>query len=105
LSYKSRLPEIGVAAMLRAQKAVEFAGQEIEFEARARARRDTGDMAAGIEWRPDYRGEPHGRVVGSDWKTAFNEFGTVKKAAQPMLVPAAEHARAAFLADMSRIYE
>lgn len=105
MTYVSRFDEITAKASLRAQKAVEFAGQEIEFNARARARKDTGDMAAGIEWRPDKTGDPQGRVVATDWKTNFHEFGTVKKAAQPMLVPAAEEARRGFLRDMDRIYE
>ena len=105
MSYESRWDEIVTAASLRAQRAVEEAGQEIEFLARARARKDTGDMAAGIEWRPDKTGKPEGKVVGSDWKTNFHEFGMVKKAAQPMLTPAAEEARPGFLRDMSGIYK
>lgn len=105
MTYTSRFDEITAAAALRAQKAVEFAGQEIEFLARARARKDTGDMAAGIEWRPDKTGKPEGRVVGSDWKTHFHEFGTVREPARPMLVPAAEQSRPGFLQDMSGIYK
>jgi HK97 gp10 family phage protein len=105
MTYTSRFDKIIAASGLRAQKAVEFAGQEIEFHARARARKDTGDMAAGIEWRPDKTGKPEGRVVATDWKTHFWEFGTVKEPAQPMLVPATETARPGFLNDMSGVYE
>lgn len=105
MTYTSRFDEITQAASLRAQKAVEIAGQEIEFEARARAAKNTGDMAAGIQWRPDKTGKPEGRVVGSDFKTHFYEFGSARQAAQPMLVPAAEQARPGFLQDMSRIYK
>lgn len=105
MAYKSRFDEITAAASLRAQKAVEIAGQEIEFLARSRARIDEGDMAAGIEWRPDKQGAARGRVVATDWKTNFHEFGTVKKPAQPMLIPASEQARPGFLQDMSGIYK
>ena len=105
MPYVSRIDEIIAAAHLKAQKAVELAGQEIEFGARARARKDEGDMAAGIEWRPDKTGKPEGRVVGKDWKTHFWEFGSTRNLPQPMLVPAAEEARAAFELDMSRIFE
>jgi hypothetical protein len=91
-------------ANLEVQKAVEVAGQEIEFEARARARKDTGAMALGIEWRPVRTGAPRGRIVATDWKTVFWEFGTAQHAAQPMLVPAAEVARPSFLRDMRKAY-
>jgi hypothetical protein len=52
MGFKSRIPEIVQQASVRTQKAVEFAGQEIEFDARRRARKRTGDMAAGIQWKP-----------------------------------------------------
>lgn len=102
-TLKSRIPEITSQASLAAQRAVELAGQEIEFEARQRARKDTGDMAAGIEWKPA-KGGMSGRVVGKDFKTHWHEYGTVNMSAQPMLIPAVEHARAAFLADMRRVF-
>lgn len=104
MTYVSRIPEVTAIASLRAQKAVEIAGQEIEFEARARARKDTGAMAAGIEWHPDKTGAPSGRVVARNWKTNFWEFGTVKHAPTPMLIPAAEVARPSFHRDISGLY-
>lgn len=102
-TLKSRIPQIASQASLATQKAVHLAGEEVEFEARSRARKDMGDMAAGIEWKPAKSGMS-GRVVGKDFKTRWHEYGTVNMPAQPMLVPAAEQARAAFLSDMRRVY-
>lgn len=109
-SFKSRIPEIVQQASLRTQKAVEFAGQEIEFDARRRARKRTGDMAAGIQWKPSRTNRgglvTSGRVVGKDFKTRWHEYGTKPGLTpQPMLRPAARDAQAAFLRDMARIYK
>jgi hypothetical protein len=110
MGFESRIPEIIQQASLRTQKAVEFAGQEIEFDARRRARKRTGDMAAGIQWKPSRTNRgglvTSGRVVGKDFKTRWHEYGTKQGlTAQPMLGPAARHAGAAFLRDMSQIYK
>jgi hypothetical protein len=87
MGFKSRIPEIVQQASLRTQKAVEFAGQEIEFDARRRARKRTGDMAAGIQWKPSRTNRgglvTSGRVVGKDFKTRWHEYGTKRGLTRP----------------------
>lgn len=100
---QSRIPTITQQASLRTQKAVTFAGEEVVFLARKKARKDTGDMAAGIVWKPGKDGHS-GRVRGTDFKTRWNEYGTKKMSAQPMLRPAAHEAEAGFIRDMSKVY-
>jgi hypothetical protein len=103
-TLKSRIPAITQRASIRAQRAVEFAGQEIEFRARQKARKQSGDMAAGIEWKPG-KGGMSGRVVGRDFKTRWHEYGTKRGlTAQPMLTPAAHEAEAAFVLEMAKTY-
>lgn len=102
---QSRIPEIASYASLATQRAVERAGQEVEFHAlqHASSRRRTGAEMQAIRWVPN-RKQPHqGRVVSS-FVTRFHEYGTIFISARPALGPAAEEVAEHFLHDMSNVY-
>lgn len=106
MPLQSRIPEIASVASLATQRAVEKAGQEVEFHAleRASRRRQTGQEMGGIRWMPNKKNTHQGRVV-STFVTRFHEYGTVFMAANPILGPAAEQVEESFLHDMGQVYK
>jgi hypothetical protein len=98
----SRLGEIAEAAIPKAQSVVNKTAYDIQGGAMQRARVDTGAMRSGIYIGP--AGPLHARVLAQIDYTAYNEFGTRYKAAQPMFVPAAHEAEAPFIAAMKKVF-
>lgn len=72
-------------------KAVAATLEEIRAEAARRSRVDTGAMRDG--WQSAMDGRASGTVYNDVDHTIYNEYGTVKMPAQPMLTPAVEQAR------------
>jgi hypothetical protein len=101
-TWKSRIPELAAGAEARAGLAVQKTVLDIEAGAKMRSRVDTGQMKGG--WQGEMTGATSGRVSDPVEHTIYNEMGTVSMAAQPMLTPAAEEARAGFEAAMSQVY-
>jgi len=90
----SRLTQVARDLAASSQQIVNETGEQIAAGARARARVDTGEMRDQIRWHPGPGAS--GAVEAGDWKTQLHEFGTVRRGAQPMLVPAAEAERGRF---------
>jgi HK97 gp10 family phage protein len=84
-------------------KAVAETLEEIRAEAAARSRVDTGQMRDG--WATVMDSPTSGTVVNEVEYTAFNEWGTVKMPAQPMLTPAVEHARPRLTVRLSNVIQ
>ncbi len=83
----NHIPEVVKRAEKRAVEFTDQAAHRIADGGRARARRDTGEMAAafevvGIEMARE--------VINTSAHFIYNEFGTRKMSAQPMLTPAAK---------------
>jgi HK97 gp10 family phage protein len=66
----------------------------VRDSAKAHSRVDTGEMRDG--WTAEQTSDTHGTVSNDVPHTVFNEYGTVKMTAQPMLHPAMDEARAIF---------
>lgn len=97
--FSSRIPQIIAGLEPKASAAVRKTVFDIEAGAKSRARVDTGAMRAGIG--VEMSGPLSGEVIGHADYTIYNELGTSKMAAQPMLTPAAEEARPGFMAAMA----
>lgn len=74
---------------------------EIRDEAARRSRVDTGAMRDG--WMAEMTGPSEGTVFNDVPHTIFNEVGTVKMPAQPMLAPAIDSARPRFTARIEKL--
>lgn len=96
----SRLAQIARDLTTSSERIVNDTGEAIAEGARSRARVDSGEMRDGIKWKRGQGAE--GEVVAEDWKTHLHEFGTVRRGAQPMLVPAAEAERDRFVQRLRR---
>ncbi|MES2867627.1 MAG: hypothetical protein V4703_12865 [Actinomycetota bacterium] len=96
-SWISLIPGIVTQSAVAAQEAVAATLVDIRAGAEARSRVLTGELKS--SWRI-----VDDSVVSDSDHAAFNEFGTVHMAAQPMLTPASEEARPAFIARAHRIY-
>lgn len=103
MSLKSRIPDIQRNLSREASEAVRDTIFAMEAEAKARSRVRTGTMRAG--WEARITGEHTGSVRNGVRYTIYNEFGTRYMGAQPMIVPAAEHARVGFQRRVSRIFD
>lgn len=99
---KSRLGLIAEEAIPKAQAAVTKASLDIEMGAKSRSRVDTGNMRASIAARP--AGALEAMVEAGAEYTIYNEYGTSKMSAQPMLRPATEQARGGFYAAMRQVF-
>jgi HK97 gp10 family phage protein len=75
----------------------------VRDSAKAHSRVDTGEMRDG--WTADQTSDTHGTVSNDVPHTVFNEYGTVKMTAQPMLHPAMDEARATFDAKLKGLLE
>jgi HK97 gp10 family phage protein len=98
----SRIPEIVAESTVKAGLAVQNTIQRIELGAKARSRVDTGQMRGG--WMSHMTGAMSGVVENNVEHAIYNEFGTVKMSAQPMLAPSVEEARPMFIAEMNMVY-
>ncbi len=90
----SRIPQIIMFSSARASAAVRQAEIAIERGSKARSRVDTGTMRGG--WQHQIKGPFEGMVFNLIDYTVYNEFGTSRMSAQPMLRPAVEDARPDF---------
>lgn len=105
MTLVSRIPELQVSSSLAIQRAVEEAGQELEYLAlqRVQARRRTGREVAKMKWKPD-RGGFSGVMGAGTFYTRFSEYGTVFQAARPILGPVAEEVRPHYEGDIAKAY-
>jgi HK97 gp10 family phage protein len=74
---------------------------EIRDEAARRSRVKTGAMRDG--WTATMTGPAAGTVSNDVPYTAYNEYGTVRMSAQPMLTPAVDHATPRFTAKIAKL--
>lgn len=74
---------------------------EIRDEAASRSRVATGAMQAG--WTATMTGPAEGTVSNPVPYTSYNEYGTYKMPAQPMLAPAIDSATPRFLARVGKL--
>jgi len=74
---------------------VQSSARNVSAGAKQRARRGTGALAAGFYTRHD--GPFHSHVSNGVFYWRFHEYGTHKMAAHPMVHPAVEAERQAFL--------
>ena len=86
MTLKSRIPQIIARSETVSSLAVSQAIANIEFRCKARSRRDTGTMKGG--WQGEMTGYYEGIVYNLVYYTIYNEYGTYKMSAQPMLGPA-----------------
>ncbi len=82
---RSRIPHIIAASDALVAEAVAVTANNIRFEAARRSRYDTGNMRGG--WQVDGT-KYEKRVFNNVHYTIYNEYGTVRMSAQPMLGPA-----------------
>lgn len=97
------LPEIAASLRPQAAQIVRKTAFDIAADAKVRTppRVDTGAMLNG--WQAQAEEELVWRVSNTQDYALYNEFGTYKMAAHPMLIPAAEQARQPFLDAMSEL--
>lgn len=98
----SNIPEIIRDAERKATLAVQKTAADIEAESKVRSRVDTGQMRDG--WETEHQGPFESEVRNSVEHTLPNEFGTRHMGAQPMVIPAVEHAREPFKRAMAQVY-
>ncbi len=97
LAKRMRRGERMVATAVRATL------RDMDKTAQARSRVDTGQMKAG--WTVSMEDEYGGYLSNGVRHVVFNEFGTVRMSAQPMLHPAVEEARGPFIRRVRKAYE
>lgn len=74
---------------------------DVQGDAAQRSRVDTGTMKNG--WQTRHDDAYHATVFNPIHYAAYNEYGTVRMAAQPMITPAVERRRPAFLAAIKKL--
>jgi HK97 gp10 family phage protein len=89
-----RLPEIIAKLPEAVNQVLSKVALDIVAEAETRSRVRTGAMRAG--WQAEQESQLSWRVYNSVGYTIYNEFGTYKMPAAPMLTPAVEHQRGSF---------
>lgn len=102
VTLTSRIPQIVAEAERRAGLVVEKTITDIEAGAKTRSRVDTGQMRSG--WTSEMTGPFEGIAYNPVAHSIYNELGTEKMPAQPMLIPSVEEARDPFLMAMSQVY-
>jgi HK97 gp10 family phage protein len=107
VSYTTRIPEIISKGRLGTQRAVEFAGQEVEFLAlsTAEGRRMSGAEVSKIKWKVNSRNPFQGAVRAGTFYTRFSEFGTVHQSAHPIFGPAADRVRPHFISSVTTVWK
>ncbi len=97
LTKRMRKGERGAATAVRQTL------RDMDRTAKARSRVDTGELKAGwtVAMEDDHSGYLHNGVLHA----GFNEYGTVRMSAQPMLHPAVEEARGPFRQRIRKAYE
>ena len=101
----NRFAEIAAALPERAGQVVAKTAHDIAGQAKVNTppRVDTGAMMNGYRAEPIEGAGTYYRVYNTQHYHIYNELGTYKLAAHPMLVPAAEQFRPSFLAAMSQL--
>lgn len=94
----SRFPAIIAYSTGKVTRAVRRAEANIELRAKQRSRVDTGNMRGG--WQTKSLGPFDGMVVNLVSYAIYNEYGTSRMPAQPMLRPAIEQTRPEFESDI-----
>jgi len=84
----AKLEEIAAKSGQTTRQIIESAGKEVESYAKSFSRVDTGAMKSG--WQSEMTGDMTARISNDVEYTIYNEFGTYKMSAQPMLTPAME---------------
>ena len=87
----------------RSATAVRQTLRDMARTAKARSRVDTGEMKA--KWTVAMEDDHSGWLANTAAHSKFNEYGTVRMSAQPMLHPAVEEARAPFRQRIRKAYE
>lgn len=100
---KNQFAKIGAQLEPRTNEVVVTTAFEISTEAKERSRVKTGTMKRG--WYTRHISRTRSKVANPVPYAIFNEFGTAHMAAQPMIVPAVEHARPRFLARLRGIFD
>lgn len=85
----------------RAAELVSGSALRVEDGAKTRSRIKTGTMMRG--WRVVFDDPTHAQVGNPVPYAPYNEFGTHRMAAQPMIVPAVEAERPRFAADARKL--
>lgn len=86
----------------RARNATKESANRIAIAAARRSRVRTGRMRS--EWVARHY-DDHSEVTNPVPYTVFNEFGTYKMSAQPMLVPSVEEERARYIEGLGAIVD
>lgn len=76
---------------------------DVQGRCMAHSRVDTGEMRDG--WTAEQTSDTTGIVYNDVPHTIFNEYGTVKMTAQPMLHPAIDEVKPAFNTGLARLLE
>lgn len=96
VKLESHLDAIARRARRRSSAAVKRAAREIVAGAAERSRVDTGDMKRGWQIDEDASSTYEVFVINPVWYAHFHEFGTVRKSARPMAIPATRDAEGRF---------
>jgi len=97
----SRFPQISAQAHVLARAAVTKAAHDIEAKAKLRVPVDTGATKNSIHTTAT--GDLSAEVAATTSYAHYLEYGTVKMAARPYMLPAARDVEPSFLAAMSQI--
>src|SRR5690348_12707862 len=87
-------PEIARSARPKVARQIKRSLDRVTQGAKDRSRVDTGEMRDG--WHVEMENDLSGAVVNEVPHTIFNEYGTRKMSAQPMIRPAIEAEREDF---------
>jgi HK97 gp10 family phage protein len=101
----NRFREIGHRMSRRGDDVVQKTGEDVRDDTKARlaaqVREHTGKLVD--SWQAQRSGEHEATVFSDYFVSLFMEFGTVKMAARPAIVPAVEAARGSFVAALRRL--
>jgi HK97 gp10 family phage protein len=100
----NNIPQLSNRAQMAAEQVVAETAQNIEAHARTIVPVDTGRLRASIATTRDAPLQASIGPRGVEY-CVYVEYGTYKSRAQPYMRPAAEQARAPFIAAMSRIVQ
>lgn len=100
----NKFPAMSAGIEAKALQIVSKAASDLEAGAKERARVDTGAMKNSIQQTPTGAALQKTVFIGIDYGV-HHEFGTVHIPAQPMIRPAADKVRPAFVAACKRLFE
>jgi len=101
--YTSRLPALAVKIRTGLPLIVQKTGSDAEAIARQLSRVDTGAMQGG--WSFKMTGPTRGILGNSQEHAIYNEFGTRRMSAQPMVRPAIQQVSSSFFAAISKLLQ